>query len=144
MVAAEACVPYQTAASLLDGAVLARAGTATSRLGLTLFAHLYQQATASTAALTVFESHPSPLRQPSNDQSAQPRKLAAAQTDANLQTPPPIKIRKESLPDLVFGLALSIGSLILVGKPTTNGTDLATNVLLFGFGFAIVVLIWLG
>ena len=54
-----------------------------------------------------------------------------------------IKIRIESLSDLVFGLALSIGSLILVGRVPQSGQDLATNVLLFGFGFLIVVLTWL-
>ena len=56
---------------------------------------------------------------------------------------PRIKIRVESLSDLVFGLALSIGSLILVGREPESGQGLATNVLLFGFGFLIVVLVWL-
>ncbi len=70
--------------------------------------------------------------------------MAATEADTNLQSPPRIKIRIESLSDLVFGLALSIGSLVLIGKMPANGTDLATNVVLFGFGFAIVVLIWLG
>ncbi|MDA4116965.1 MAG: TMEM175 family protein [Thaumarchaeota archaeon] len=55
-----------------------------------------------------------------------------------------IKIRIESLSDLVFGLALSIGSIILVGKLPQNGQDLAVNVLLFGFSFLIIVMTWLG
>jgi uncharacterized membrane protein len=67
-----------------------------------------------------------------------------AAEDTKLQAPPRIKIRIESLSDLVFGLALSIGSLILIENPTTSGTGLATNVVLFGFSFVIVVLIWLG
>ncbi|MGH9919046.1 MAG: hypothetical protein ACRD6W_09285, partial [Nitrososphaerales archaeon] len=50
----------------------------------------------------------------------------------------------ESLSDLVFGLALSIGSIILVGKQPQTGQDIAINVLLFGFGFLIIVLTWLG
>jgi uncharacterized membrane protein len=57
---------------------------------------------------------------------------------------PRIRIRIESLSDLVFGLALSIGSLILIGKVPQSGQDLATNILLFGFGFLVVVMIWLG
>jgi uncharacterized membrane protein len=44
---------------------------------------------------------------------------------------------------LVFGLALSIGSIILVGKQPQSGQDLAINVLLFGFSFLIVVMTWL-
>jgi hypothetical protein len=57
---------------------------------------------------------------------------------------PRIKVRIESLSDLVFGLALSIGSIILVGKQPQTGQDIAANVLLFGFGFLIIVMTWLG
>ena len=57
---------------------------------------------------------------------------------------PRIKIRIESLSDLVFGLALSIGSIILVGKQPQTGQDILDNVLLFGFGFLIIVMTWLG
>jgi hypothetical protein len=53
------------------------------------------------------------------------------------------KIRIESLSDLVFGLALSIGSLILVGKGVQSAEDLVVNVLLFGFGFLIILMVWL-
>ena len=56
---------------------------------------------------------------------------------------PRIKVRIESLSDLVFGLALSIGSLILIGREPQSGYDLAVNVALFGFGFLILVLTWL-
>jgi uncharacterized membrane protein len=61
-------------------------------------------------------------------------------------TPRPreLKIRIESLSDLVFGLALSIGSLILIGKAPQSGLDLWVDVSLFAFSFAIVVLAWLG
>ncbi|MDA4115899.1 MAG: hypothetical protein OK442_05030 [Thaumarchaeota archaeon] len=58
--------------------------------------------------------------------------------------PPRIRVRIESLSDLVFGLALSIGSIILVGKQPQTGQDIAVNVVLFGFGFLIIVLTWLG
>jgi len=67
-----------------------------------------------------------------------------AAEDDGRAAPPRIRIRVESLSDLVFGLALSIGSLILVGRAPQSGQDLAVNVVLFGFGFAIVVLTWLG
>jgi hypothetical protein len=61
------------------------------------------------------------------------------------EQPPRIKVRIESLSDLVFGLALSIGSIILVGSaPPTSGAGIAYNVLIFGFSFAIIVLTWLG
>jgi uncharacterized membrane protein len=75
------------------------------------------------------------------------RPLAAADGDAGGGPAAPIsriKIRIESLSDLVFGLALSIGSLILIGRAPQSGQDLAVNVLLFGFGFLIVVMTWLG
>lgn len=54
------------------------------------------------------------------------------------------KVRVESLSDLVFGLALSIGSLFLIDRMPQNGSDLAENVALFGFGFFIIVQTWLG
>jgi uncharacterized membrane protein len=56
---------------------------------------------------------------------------------------PRVKVRIESLSDLVFGLALSIGSIILVGRLPQNGQELAVDVLLFGFSFLIVVMTWL-
>src|SRR5438445_5097458 len=54
------------------------------------------------------------------------------------------KIRIESLSDLVFGLALSIGSVFLIGKVPQTGQDLAVNILLFGFSFLILVMTWVG
>jgi uncharacterized membrane protein len=57
---------------------------------------------------------------------------------------PRINIRIESLSDLVFGLALSIGSLELLSKTPQNPKALATSVGLFAFSFLIVVAIWLG
>jgi uncharacterized membrane protein len=68
----------------------------------------------------------------------------ADEAGAGPAAPPRIKIRIESLSDLVFGLALSIGSLILIGRVPQSGQELAVNVVLFGFSFAIVVLVWLG
>jgi uncharacterized membrane protein len=61
-----------------------------------------------------------------------------------LSAVPRINIRVESLSDLVFGLALSIGSLELLAKTPKTPDDLATSVGLFAFSFLIVIAIWLG
>jgi len=57
---------------------------------------------------------------------------------------PRIRVRIESLSDLVFGLALSFGSLILIGSQPRNGTDLLVNVFIFGFSFMIIIWTWIG
>jgi uncharacterized membrane protein len=57
---------------------------------------------------------------------------------------PRIRVRIESLSDLVFGLALSFGALILIGSQPKNGLDLLVNVFIFGFSFMIVVWTWIG
>jgi len=53
-----------------------------------------------------------------------------------------IKRRMENLSDLVFGLALSIGSVILLAKLPQTPNDLVTGIALFGFSFLIIVLVW--
>ncbi len=50
----------------------------------------------------------------------------------------------QSISDVVFGLALSIGSVILISKVPTTPTDLAKDLLAFGFSFLIVVIVWTG
>jgi uncharacterized membrane protein len=45
---------------------------------------------------------------------------------------------------LVFGLALSIGSIILISKLPQTPTDLVSGIVLFGLSFLIVVWIWSG
>ncbi len=55
-----------------------------------------------------------------------------------------IKVRIESLSDLVFGLALSIGSLEFLSSPARDPLGLATNLAFFGFSFFILVFTWLG
>jgi uncharacterized membrane protein len=52
------------------------------------------------------------------------------------------KIRIESLSDLIFGLALSIGSLVLISRIPTSPSQLTTDVVQFAFSFIILVVIW--
>jgi len=55
-----------------------------------------------------------------------------------------IKVRIESLSDLVFGLALSIGSLEFLSSPARDPVGLGKNLVYFGFSFFILVFTWLG
>jgi uncharacterized membrane protein len=55
-----------------------------------------------------------------------------------------IKPRIENLSDLVFGLALSIGSLTLIANIPRDIPTLELDVLYFGFSFIIVIMIWSG
>ncbi len=48
----------------------------------------------------------------------------------------------ESLTDLVFGLALSIGAIILISKQPANPADLYRAIAGFGFSFLILIQIW--
>ena len=60
-----------------------------------------------------------------------------------LREPQRPKPRLESLTDLIFGLALSIGALALLNNKPTTTSDLLTGVGLFGFSFLILISIWL-
>ena len=53
-------------------------------------------------------------------------------------------MRIETLSDLVFGLALSIGSIALVQHIPQAPADLVNDVTTFGFSFLVIVGIWLG
>jgi uncharacterized membrane protein len=57
---------------------------------------------------------------------------------------PRSKLRIENLSDLVFGLALSIGSITLISKLPQTPSDLVTNIVLFAFSFLIVIWVWTG
>ena len=50
--------------------------------------------------------------------------------------------RIESLTDLVFGLALSIGAIILIGNKPTDEGSLLVSIAGFGFSFLILIRIW--
>jgi uncharacterized membrane protein len=51
--------------------------------------------------------------------------------------------RIESLSDMVFGLALSLGAIALVANPPSNATTLYTDLATFGFGFLVLIAVWL-
>ncbi len=54
-----------------------------------------------------------------------------------------LRLGMESISDVVFGLALSIGSVVFVVRfPTTVG-DLYSTIAEFGFSFLIVIMVWL-
>jgi uncharacterized membrane protein len=52
------------------------------------------------------------------------------------------KTRIESLTDLIFGLALSIGSVSLLSKPPSSPADVTMDLAGFGFSFLILISIW--
>jgi uncharacterized membrane protein len=56
------------------------------------------------------------------------------------RTPP--KSRIESLSDLIFGLALSIGALTLIGQPPSNFWELVQAILFYAFSFLILISVW--
>ncbi len=57
---------------------------------------------------------------------------------------PKITLGMQSISDVVFGLALSIGAVILISKLPPTPTELGVDILAFGFNFLIVVLVWIG
>jgi uncharacterized membrane protein len=54
----------------------------------------------------------------------------------------PRKSRIESLSDLIFGLALSIGALTLIGAPPSNLGQLLQSILFYAFSFLILISVW--
>jgi uncharacterized membrane protein len=50
--------------------------------------------------------------------------------------------RIQSLSDLIFGLALSIGALTLMGQKPSDFQGLALSILYYGFSFLILINIW--
>jgi uncharacterized membrane protein len=53
------------------------------------------------------------------------------------------KPRIESLSDMVFGLALSVGAITLVGSPPSSTVELVSDLATFGFSFVILINIWI-
>jgi len=54
-----------------------------------------------------------------------------------------VRLKPDSFSDIIFGLALSIGSLILIENPVQVWQSFVWNVVLFGFSFAVIALVWL-
>jgi uncharacterized membrane protein len=50
--------------------------------------------------------------------------------------------RIQTLSDLIFGLALSIGAITLLSQPPADLEDLASTVIGFGWAFTILALVW--
>ena len=50
--------------------------------------------------------------------------------------------RIQSLSDLIFGLALSIGALTLIGRQPTSTQDLGLTIGLYGLSFLILISVW--
>jgi len=51
--------------------------------------------------------------------------------------------RIESLSDLIFGLALSIGAFALVSNPATNDFEFYKDIGTFGFTFLVLITVWI-
>ncbi|HVB11560.1 MAG TPA: TMEM175 family protein [Nitrososphaerales archaeon] len=58
-----------------------------------------------------------------------------------IQTRP--KPRFESLSNMIFGLALSVGAITLVGNPPQTTGQLYADIASFGFSFIIVIQVWM-
>jgi len=53
------------------------------------------------------------------------------------------KPRIESLSDMIFGLALSIGALSLISKPPGSPAEIRSDILGFAVSFIILIFVWL-
>jgi uncharacterized membrane protein len=53
------------------------------------------------------------------------------------------RLTPHSFSDIIFGLALSIGALVLTQNQVVTWQDFGWGVLLFGFSFLVIALIWL-
>ena len=62
-----------------------------------------------------------------------------------MEEPPKVQPRPriESLSDLIFGLALSIGAFALVSNPTTTDQGYYKDVVTFGFNFLVLITVWI-
>jgi uncharacterized membrane protein len=54
------------------------------------------------------------------------------------------KSRMETLSDLIFGLALSIGALTLIGQSPSTFSQLVQSTLFYAFSFLILISVWYG
>jgi uncharacterized membrane protein len=49
----------------------------------------------------------------------------------------------ERLSDLIFGLALSIGALVLISRPPSTSQEILIDIAYFSFSFFILIVIWM-
>jgi len=54
-----------------------------------------------------------------------------------------VRLKPDSFSDIIFGLALSIGSLILIENHVQVWQSFVWNIVLFGFSFAVIAMAWL-
>jgi hypothetical protein len=59
---------------------------------------------------------------------------------ANSKRPRP---RIESLSDLVFGLALSVGAISLISRLPSSPVGIVYDIVEFGFSFLILITVWI-
>ena len=55
-----------------------------------------------------------------------------------------LKSRIETLSDLIFGLALSIGALTLIGQAPSSFQNLVESIVYYAFSFLILISVWYG
>src|SRR5271154_5333345 len=60
-----------------------------------------------------------------------------------MHVPAKPRARIESLADLIFGLALSVGAISLVSNPPTTSGQVQNDLVTFGFSFLILITMWL-
>lgn len=65
---------------------------------------------------------------------------ASSSQDIEQSSPKP---RIESLSDLIFGLALSIGALSLISKPPGSPAEMTSDIFGFAVSFVILISVWL-
>ena len=83
------------------------------------------------------------MTDPSTFRAAEPEGGAPPPSTAAAPLSVSFKVGIASIADVVFGLALSIGSLILVSKTPQSGYALVQGIYYFGFSFLTVILVWL-
>jgi len=54
-----------------------------------------------------------------------------------------VRLKPDSFSDIIFGLALSIGSLVLIENRVQVWQSFVWNIVLFGFSFGVIALAWL-
>jgi uncharacterized membrane protein len=69
--------------------------------------------------------------------------VPAAPASDSSRLPASARPRIESLSDLVFGLALSLGAIALLANPPSDAGSLYADLLSFGFSFLILISVWL-